>query len=134
MKKLSILLLSVASVACATGYNPSYIYNEIQVVNLSTATITDVNLRVKGSDKTLNCEAVAKNALCDAHFGKRRYPQQEIELSWTHADGSQKSQQLMPAIAAYFGTGTPLQLIMEINEDGSVKPFFKQDSGESSGL
>lgn len=127
MKKLSILLLSFVSIACATGYNPSYVFNEIQVVNLSTATITDVNLRMEGSDKTLNCDAVAKNAVCHARFGKRRYPQQEIELSWTHADGSKKSQQLMPAIAAYFGTGAPLQLILEINEDGSAKPLFKQE-------
>jgi hypothetical protein len=128
MKKLSILLLSFVSVACATGYNPNYIFNEIQVVNLSATTITDVNLRIEGSDKTLNCDVVAKNALCQARFGKRRYPQQEIELSWTHGDGSKKSQQLTPAIAAYFGTAAPLNLILEINEDGSAKPLFKQES------
>lgn len=133
MKKLSILLLSFASLACATGYAPNYIFNEIQVINLSNATITDVNLRIKGSDKTLNCDVVAKNALCQAHFGKRRYPQQEIELSWSDAGGSKKSQQLTPAIAAYYGTGAPLQLIVEINEDGSAKPMIKQESGENSG-
>lgn len=133
MKILSILLLSFVSIACATSYTPNYIYNEIQVANLSNATITDVNLRMKGSDKTLNCDAVAKNALCYAHFGKRRYPQQGVELSWTDGDGSKKSQQLTPAIASYFSTGGPLQLILEINEDGSAKPIIKQESGESSG-
>lgn len=127
MKKLSILLLSFVSVACATGYNPNYTFSEIQVSNLSAATITDVNLRVIGSDKTLNCDVVAKNAQCQVHFGKRRYPQQEIELSWTHGDGSKKSQQSNPAIAAYFGTAAPLILLLDINEDGSVETYFKQD-------
>ena len=133
MKKPSILLLSFVSIACATGFNSNYVFNEIQVVNLSNATITDVNLRITGSDKILNCDAVAKNALCQANFGKRRYPQQEIELSWTDADGGKNSQQLTPAIAAYYGAGAPLQLILEINEDGSAKSIIKQQSGENSG-
>ena len=128
MKKLSILLFSVLTVACVTGYNPTYYFNEIQVVNLSAATISKVNLRITGSDKTLSCDEVAKNALCHDHFGRRPYPQQVLDLSWTHGDGSQKSQQLTPRIAAYFSPGRPLRLMLEINEDGSVKPFIEQDS------
>ena len=124
MKKLSILLLSFVSIASAKGYHPNYVFSEIQVTNLSAATITDVNLRVTGSDKTLNCDVVAKNAQCQVHFGKRRYPQQEIEFSWTHGDGSKRSHQSKPAIAAYFTTAAPLML--DINEDGSVETFFRQ--------
>jgi hypothetical protein len=128
MKKLSILLLSFLSVACVTTYNPMYNFHEIRVANLSGATITDVNLRVTGSDKTLNCDVVAKNAQCQAYFGKRRYPKQGIELSWTDGDGSKKSQQSNPAIAAYFGTAASLILLLDINEEGSVETYFKQDA------
>ena len=127
MKIISILLFSVLSVACVTGHNPTYYFNEIQVVNLSGATISKVNLRFSGSDKTLSCDEVAKNALCHDRFNKLRYPQQEIDLSWTHGDGSQKSQQLMPSIAAYFSTVFGLRVMLEINEDGSVKAYFRQD-------
>ena len=131
MKKLSILLLCFVSVACVTGYNPIYNFDEIRVANLSGATITDVNLRVIGSDKTLSCDVVAKNAQCQVRFGKRRYPQQEIELSWTHGDGSKKSQQSNPAIAAYFGTAAPLILLLDINEEGSVETYFNQNANFS---
>jgi hypothetical protein len=132
MKKLSILLFSVLTVACVTGYNPTYYFNEIQVVNLSGATITNVSMRVKGSDKTLSCEEVTKNRLCHDRFGKRLYPQQEIELSWTHSDGSQKSQQLNPGIPAYYFPVFALRVMLEINEDGSVKSFFEQDQPDGS--
>ena len=128
MKKLSIMLFSALSVACATGYNPVYSFYEIQVVNLSTASITNVNLSVNGSDKSLNCDSVARNAHCQVHFGKRRYPQQGIELSWTHGDGSSKSRQLMPSVAAYFSTAAPLVLIVEINQDGSTEVLFRQET------
>ena len=127
MKKLSILLPSVLIVACMTGYNPTYYFDGIQVANLSGAAISNVNLSITGSDKTLSCDEVAKNALCHDRFGKRRYPQQVIELSWTHGDGSQKSQQLTPPVPAYYSPGRPLRLMLEINEDGSVKPFFEQN-------
>ncbi len=131
MKKLSILLFSVLTVACVMGYNPTYYFDGIQVANLSGAAISNVNLSVTGSDKTLSCDEVAKNALCHDHFGNRRYPQQVIELSWTHGDGSRKSQQLTPPVPAYYSPGRPLRLMLEINEDGSVKPFFEQNSSFS---
>ena len=127
MKLLSTLLLALTSVACVTTYKPTYDYNEIQVVNLTGATITDVNLRVGGSERSLSCDEVLKNALCDDRFGKRRYPQQGLELSWVQADGKQQSQQLAPAIPAYFVTAFPLRIILETREDGTAKAYYEQD-------
>ena len=114
--------------ACATGYNPRYYFNEIQAVNITSAMITDVAIRVADSPKTLACEEVAKNAMCADRFGKYPYPQQGIELSWTHTDGSRKSEMLAPKIPITFNSVFSLRIVMEINEDGSVKPFFEQDS------
>jgi hypothetical protein len=128
MKKLSILLISFLSVACASnGYNPSYYFNKLQVVNLTESTITDLNLKIGGSDRSLNCAEVAKNTVCNEQFGSRKYPQQVDVLSWTDGSGTQRSEQLSLEIAAYFSTGNALQLIIEILEDGSVKPTFKQE-------
>ena len=59
---------------------------------------------VADSPKTLACEEVAKNAMCADRFGKRLYPQQGIELSWTHTDGSRKSDSFAPAIPVTYNS------------------------------
>ena len=128
MKKLTLLLLALTSVACATGYNPDYYYNEIQVANLTGATITQVNLQVGGTDRTLSCDEVLKNALCADRFSKRSYPQQLLDLSWIHGDGQQMSQQVAPKIPVYFGPAFPLRIMLEISENGTVKAYFEQEA------
>ena len=135
INKLFILLLVVTSVGCATTYNPTYFYNETQVVNLTSETITEVNLRVSGRERTLGCAEVSKNALCDDRFVKRRYPQQGLELSWVHGDGKQNSQQVNPAIPAYFATAFPLRIMLEVLEDGTVKAYYEQEEpGRDGGV
>ncbi len=128
MRKSGILFFSFLSVACVSnGYHPNYIFNQLQVVNLTETTITIVNLQIGGSDSAVSCDKVAKNAACNKFFGKRRYPQQVNELSWTHGDGTQKSRLLSPKIAAYYDFSMPLRLVVEVHEDGSVKAVFEQD-------
>ena len=126
MKKLIIVVSSFLVVACVTGYTPRYIYSEIQVVNLSGATINDVQVRIGGSGRTLNCERVDDNRICYDSFGRRPFPQQGIDLSWTHGDGSQKSQQLTPKFPIYLSGPTPLGLLLHIDETGSVDIRFRQ--------
>ena len=132
MKKLLIVLLSLSALACATGYNPRYSFNEFQVVNLSAGIIADVRVGFVGSPRTLACDEVAKFAMCADRFSKRFYPQQGIELSWTHTDGSRKSDLFSPAIPVTFNAVFPLRIVMEVNADGSVKPFYEQE--EPGGL
>jgi hypothetical protein len=127
MKKLLIALLSLSGFACATGYNPTYYFNEVQVVNLTAATISDVSVGLVGSPRTLNCAEVAKNALCADRFTRIRYPQQGIELSWIHTDRMRKSDRFAPAIPVTFNAVFPLRIMMEVNADGSVKPFYEQE-------
>ena len=132
MKKHLIVLLSLAAVACVTGYNPTFYFNEVQVVNLTTGTIAEVRVDFVDSPKALACDEVARNAMCSDLFGKRFYPQQGIELSWTHTDGSRKSSLFAPAIPVTFNASFPLRIVMEVNADGSVKPFYEQE--EPAGL
>ena len=127
MKKQLMVMLSLSTLACVTGYNPRFYFNEIQVVNLSTAMIADVRVGFVGSPQTLACEEVAKYAMCADRFGKRMYPQQGIELSWTHTDGSRKSDLFAPVIPVTFNAAFPLRIMMEVNADGSVKPFYEQE-------
>jgi hypothetical protein len=127
MKQLSVLFLSILTTACVVAYNPIYWFNEVQVVNLSGETITDVKVRVLDTSKSYRFEEVAQFALCRDYFGKRRYPQQGIELSWTHPVGSSKSELVDANIPAYFVTAFPLRIVTEIADDGSVKIFYEQE-------
>lgn len=132
MKNYLVVLLSLSALACASGYNPRYYFNQVQAVNLTTATITDVSVNFVGSPKALACDEVAKNAMCADLFGRLLYPQQGIELSWTHTDGNRKSEVFSPAVPVTFSSGFPLRIMMLINADGSVKAFYEQE--EPGGL
>ena len=134
MKKLSVLFLSFLTAACVTGYNPAYWFNEVQVVNLSGSTITDVKVRIVDTTKNYSCKEVAQFALCRDYFGSRRYPQQGVELSWTHPDGSSKSELLGASIPVYYNAAFPLRIMMEIREDGSVDFFYEQEEPGRDGF
>ena len=135
MRSLTALVAAAALAGCAggKGYNPDYYFNYVEVINLSGGPIRDVSLRVNGSAKTLACERVNANAICDDRFGKRRYPQQGLDLSWTHPDGSAKSDRLSPPIPATFSYGRSVQVYLEIRENGSVKAYYKQEERGRNG-
>ena len=127
MKKLIFGLAGLALAGCVTGYNPMYFYNEVHVHNLSGGSITDVSVQVGQGGRSFGCDQVNKNALCDDRFGRKRYYQNGIELSWSHPDGSRKTAMVNPDIPIYFVSSVPLRVIIEILEDGTVKPYFEQD-------
>ncbi len=127
MKLLWLTIASLGLSGCATGYNPMRSFNYVQVINLSGGEIREASLRVVAAEKTVACERVAKNAICDERFGTRRYPLQGLELSWVHPDGSRKTEVLNPHVPAYYFSSLPLQIYLEIREDGSVRPFYKQE-------
>lgn len=134
MKKSIILLACGFMTACVSGYNPGYYFNEVQVVNLTGATIEDVNLQVINSAQAISCPEVAKFAMCADRFGKKFYPQQGLELGWSHPDGSRKSDSPSPAIPAFFASAIPLRIVLEVREDGTVKAFYEQDEPGRDGV
>lgn len=133
MKQMLIAMLSFSTLACVTGYNPRFHFNEIQVVNLSTGMIEDVGVVFVGSPKTLGCDEVARHAMCADRFGRRYYPQQGIELSWTHTDGSRRSDIFSPLIPATYNAAFPLRIVIEVNANGSAKAFYEQDEPNRGG-
>lgn len=127
MKKIITLATCCFIGACSSGYHPLYYFNEVQVVNLSGEGIRDVDLRVVDSGKRLHCEEVAKFAMCHDRFGRKRYPQQGLELGWTQADGSRGGDTPNPHVPAFFSPGLSLRIVIEIGQDGSVKAFYEQE-------
>lgn len=127
MKTLLVTLSCLALVACAGGYNPRYYYSNIEIANLSGAEITNVEIQIGGGGRDLRCESVAKNALCQVRFGKRPYPQQDSQLSWLDSDGNPQSATVNPHLPATLTPSWSLRIMLDINEDGSVKAYVKQD-------
>ena len=127
MKSLLAIAAAAVLAGCAGGYNPDYYFNYVEVINLSGGPIRDVSLRVTGSTRALDCERVNANAICEDRFGKRRYPQQGLDLSWTHPDGSARTDSVAPAIPVTFSYGLPVQVYLEIRENGTVKGYYKQE-------
>lgn len=127
MKAIVLLLSTAFAAGCVAGYNPAYRFNEVQVVNLTDATIENLSWRVLGSGKTLNCNEVARFAMCADHFARRRYPQSGLEVNWTHPDGERKTALLSPDVPVTFPSGFPLRIVMEIRADGGVEGFYEQD-------
>ena len=134
MNKLIMALGGLALAGCATGgYSPGYFYNEVYVRNLSGGSISKVSVQIGANGRGFSCDQVSKNAFCADRFGKRRYDQNGIELSWTHSDGSRRTETMNPDIPGYFGSGEPLRVIIEIRENSSVKPYFEQDEPDRDG-
>lgn len=126
MKGLFAIAAAAALAACAGSYNPTYYYGYVEVINLSGGPIRDVSLRVNGSPKTLTCDRVDPNSICYDYFGKRRFPMQGIDLSWVQADGGARTDTLATRVPAYFSTGIPLQVFVEIGADGAVEVYYRQ--------
>jgi hypothetical protein len=121
------MLSCLALAACAGGYNPRYYYSNIEVANLSGGAITNVEVQVGVDGRNLRCETVANKALCQQRFGKRPYPQQDIELSWQDSDGNPQSTRVNPHLPATLTSSWALRIMLDIREDGSVKAYFKQE-------
>ena len=127
MKTLLVTLFCLTLVACAGDYNPRYYYSNFEVANLSGGAITNVEVQIGADGRNLRCESVAKNALCQERFGKRPYPQQDIQLSWQDSDGNPQSATVNPHLPATLTPSWALRIMLDIREDGSIKAYFKQD-------
>ena len=128
MKSLILAVAAALLAGCATGYNPSYHFKQVEVVNLAGAPLQNLSWNVVGSGKSMNCSEVAPNAICADYFPQRRYPRAGIELSWTHADGERRSEVPNPAVPAFFYAAFPLRVIIEIDAEGSLNAYYDQDT------
>ncbi len=127
MIKLALLLFSLALTACSLDYNPRFYYNNVELANLTGATISDLRIQVGVDGLVFDCAEVTDNRLCQKRFGKRPYPQDVVDIRWRDAEGAQQSLQINPTVPLTLSVGLPIRLIMELNADGSIKSYFRQD-------
>jgi len=132
MKYVVSLLAATLLAGCATGYNPTYRFKQVDVVNLAGGPLQNLSWNVVGSGKTMTCSEVTPNRICNDYFAPRRYPRAGIELSWTHVDGERKTEVINPQVEPYFNISIPLSIIIEIQPDGALNAFYRQDSPDGS--
>jgi len=130
MRVLSLILVSLMISGCGAKLDqePRFPYGNIQIANLTGATIRNVQIQVGVGGYQLECASVSNNELCQKRFGPIPYPEQPIQLQWVDSDGSQQSKQLSPQISSNFPPGIVLQILININADGSVDADLKADS------
>jgi hypothetical protein len=126
MKTTLFALSCLTLFACATVYTPRVFYNYVEVLNQTGGTINNVDLQI-GDSRNLHCDTVTKKRICYKRFGRHRYPQQPLELSWQDSAGELQARQLDPPIPATLSSGVSARVLLEINADGSVKIEFRED-------
>lgn len=132
MKYVTLLLIGALIAGCATGYNPSYVFKRVEVVNLAGGPLHDLTWNVIGSGKTMTCSEVEAKGICAEYFATHRYPKAGIELTWTHVDGERKTAIINPNVPAFFYTGLPLSIFIEIGPDATLRAYYDQDTPDGT--
>ena len=127
MKTTLFALSCLTLFACATAYTPRVFYSYVEVLNHTGGTINNVNVQVGANGPNVHCDTVTINRICYKRVGKRRYPQQPIELSWQDSAGELQSRQLDPSIPLTLSPAMSSRVLLEINADGFVKVEFREE-------
>jgi len=132
MKK-EFVIVSVALLlsACATGgpnRGPTYMYEEIEVVNNSEKPIRNMTVRATGTDHVFNCESIIALGLCQGRFASRRFKEGTFSIDWVFGDSAAQTSEIEVAVPAYNSPGIPLTAMIEISPEGVITAYFKQDT------
>ena len=125
MKTSTLLISSLLLVVLNAGADQRYYFNQIGVSNLTGSTISSLDVQVGKYE--LECGTVNKNGYCHKMAGKRPFPQEEINVSWTDADGKQHKQEVNVTVPVTMNPGQTLRFELEIHSDGSAKWGFGQE-------
>ncbi len=128
MKKNYIILIAgLLLSACATGYNPSYYYNEILIVNSSRELIQDVTISASESGRQFSCGNIAPLGICSDKFPRRRYEQNPIQINWVFGGNARQTREFVLDVPATMSTGLPLRGVLEISPVGEISAYFDQE-------
>ncbi len=121
-----ILIAGLLVAGPAAAYQPSYIFNELRVVNNSNETISGVTLRDKSSGRVYDCGDIVPFGVCSKRFGKRRYAQNPIEIEWAFGGNAGRSDEFVLEAPAYYVTSIAMTAVLDISEAGAIEAYFDQ--------
>ena len=128
MKKLLLAGIMLAASACATGYQPAYIYSELLVVNNSGEVLDDVRVTLTGIDRSFDCGDVVALGVCSKRFGKRRYQYEPLVIEWAAGGGPRRSDEFVIDVPLTFSPGAALRAVLAVSETGVMTAYFEQES------
>ena len=118
------LLLS----ACATGYNPTYHYNEILVVNNSKQLIQDVTISASETGRQFSCGNIAPLGICSDKFPNRRYEQSPVQITWVFGSSARQTREFVLEVPATMSIELPLRGVLAISPNGNISAYFEQET------
>ena len=129
MKILSLALLPVFLIACATAEKPRYQYNEIRVENNSRQVLRDFRIIVPTTGAEFGCGNIAPLGLCSNRFGSRPYQQNPIVIEWSYGERKRQTNEFVVPVPANYTLGIPIQGVVEVNQGGELQVYFLQEAG-----
>jgi hypothetical protein len=132
MKQIRILAVALLFSASASAANlgPTYTFEEIEVVNNSKQPISDLTIRVAGSDdgsdRVFSCESIIALGICQKRFSRVRYKEGGFVVDWVAGDSDRKTAEIGVKVPAYSSPGIPLSLEFSISAEGEMTAKFKQ--------
>lgn len=129
MKKLLFPGFALLLTACAsTEYRPSYMIDEIQVINNSREMIQQVTVSVPSTGATFGCGNIAPFGICSNRMDKRRYEYNPIKIDWVFGNTSGQTEEFVIDVPAYFSTGVPLRAVLAFSPEGELSAYFEQET------
>ena len=130
LKNYIIVALALLLSACAAGskYEPTYTYNEILIVNNSKELIQEVSISSAATGRSFSCGNIAPLGICSNKTGKRSFKESPFRVDWVFGNNARRTDELSPAVPAYYQPGLPLRVVLEISPQGEISAHFEQDS------
>ena len=119
-KQIYIAIAGLLMTACATTYQPSYLYNEIRVVNNSGETLRSVSVRDTRGGKTFDCGDIGPLGVCSKRFGKRSYQQNPIQIEWAFGSEARRTDEIVIQAPAWLYSGIVTSAVLSVTEQGSL--------------
>ena len=118
---MRMTMLSIGAIllaACASSEKPSYMYNEISVINNSKQILRDFSIKVPATGAEFSCGNVAPLGLCSNRFGLRKYRYNPIQIGWSFGDRGLQTDEFVVPVPVSYATGVAIQGVVEISADG----------------
>jgi len=128
MKNYTSLVLGLLLSACATGYQPTYFYNEVLIVNNSRQLVQDVTISSNETGRTFSCGNIAPLGICSNKFSKRLYERNPIRIAWVFGSNARQTSEFVLEVPGTMHTPFPLRGVLEISPQGSISAYFQQDT------
>lgn len=130
IKAPTILICLALVSACVSTNNADY-YNEIQLRNNTTSTVTDVVISVRNTGGVFSCSYIPPRGVCSSTFQKRKFLGNPVTVKWTINGIARSTDQFFVTVPQSANKATPLRGVLEMVGNGKIRPYLEQDAGQT---